>query len=180
MLRAHTVEEVRAAEAALMATVPEGTLMQRAAYGLANAVLDLLGGGYGRRVLLLVGAGHNGGDALYAGAVLARRGALVEAWLLSTSAHEAGLAALRTAGLHVRTDLRNEKINAKVREHSLAHVPVLVVVGRKEAESRSVALRRLGSQAQEVLTLEEAVAHLAAEALPPDLRSEPARSPEFA
>lgn len=103
MLRAHTVEEVRAAEAALMATVPEGTLMQRAAYGLANAVLDLLGGGYGRRVLLLVGAGHNGGDALYAGAVLARRGALVEAWLLSTSAHEAGLAALRTAGGRVGT-----------------------------------------------------------------------------
>ncbi|QSR27817.1 bifunctional ADP-dependent NAD(P)H-hydrate dehydratase/NAD(P)H-hydrate epimerase [Nocardioides aromaticivorans] len=103
MLRAHTVEEVRAAEAALMATVPEGTLMQRAAYGLANAVLDLLGGGYGRRVLLLVGPGHNGGDALYAGAVLARRGALVEAWLLSTTVHEAGLAALRTAGGRVGT-----------------------------------------------------------------------------
>ncbi len=98
MLRAHTVEQVRAAEAALMATVPEGALMQRAAHGLAHAVLDLLGGGYGRRVLLLVGPGNNGGDALYAGAVLARRGALVEAWLLSTTTHEAGLAALRAAG----------------------------------------------------------------------------------
>lgn len=103
MLRAHTVEEVRAAEAALLATLPEGALMQRAAYGLANAVLDLLGGGYGRRVLLLVGSGDNGGDALYAGAMLARRGALVEAWLLSTTVHEAGLAALRTAGGRVGT-----------------------------------------------------------------------------
>lgn len=106
MLRAHTVEQVRAAEAALMATLPAGTLMQRASYGLANAVLDLLGGGYGRRVLLLAGSGDNGGDALYAGAVLARRGALVEAWLLSGAAHEGGLAALRAAGGHVRTPRR--------------------------------------------------------------------------
>lgn len=103
MIRAHTVEQVRAAEAALMARLPEGTLMQRAAHGLANAVLDLLGGGYGRRVLLLVGSGDNGGDALYAGAVLARRGALVEAWLLAEAAHEGGLAALRAAGGRVRT-----------------------------------------------------------------------------
>jgi hydroxyethylthiazole kinase-like uncharacterized protein yjeF len=98
MIRAHTVEQVRAAEATLMARLPEGALMQRAAHGLAYAVLDLLGGGYGRRVLLLVGSGDNGGDALYAGAVLARRGAYVEAWLLSDRAHEAGLAALRRAG----------------------------------------------------------------------------------
>lgn len=102
MIEAHTVAQVRAAEAALMATLPEGTLMQRAAHGLAHAVLELLGGGYGRRVLLLVGSGDNGGDALYAGAVLARRGALVEAWLLSDSAHEGGVAALRTAGGRVR------------------------------------------------------------------------------
>ena len=79
-------------------------------------------------------------------------------------------AALSKAGLAVRTDLTNQKINAKVREHSLLHVPVLAVVGRKEAESGTVALRRLGSQAQEVLTLEAAVANLAAEATPPDLR----------
>src|SRR5918994_229644 len=72
--------------------------MQRAAHGLAYAVLDLLGGGYGRRVLLLVGSGDNGGDALYAGAVLARRGAYVEAWLLSERAHEGGVAALGQAG----------------------------------------------------------------------------------
>jgi threonyl-tRNA synthetase len=80
-------------------------------------------------------------------------------------------AALTKAGLAVETDLSNQKINAKVREHSLQHVPVLAVVGRKEAETRTVALRRLGSQAQEVVPLEEAVSRLAVEATPPDQRS---------
>ncbi|MDF1603558.1 NAD(P)H-hydrate dehydratase [Nocardioides sp. YIM 152315] len=98
MRRAHTVEQVRAAEAELMARLPGGALMQRAAAGLAYAVVDLLGSAYGRRVLLLVGSGDNGGDALYAGALLARRGAGVEAWLLSDHAHEGGIAALRAAG----------------------------------------------------------------------------------
>jgi len=92
------VEQVRAAEADLMARLPEGTLMQRAASGLAVAVADLLGGVYGARVLLLVGAGDNGGDALYAGALLARRGAGVEAVLLSDKAHDEGVAALCAAG----------------------------------------------------------------------------------
>ncbi|MBO9523009.1 MAG: bifunctional ADP-dependent NAD(P)H-hydrate dehydratase/NAD(P)H-hydrate epimerase [Nocardioidaceae bacterium] len=94
MRAAHTVEQVRAAEAALMARLPEGALMQRAAHGLAVAVAELLGGVYGKRVLLLVGSGDNGGDALYAGALLARRGALVEAKVLGSASHEAGLAAL--------------------------------------------------------------------------------------
>ncbi|HEU4810755.1 MAG TPA: NAD(P)H-hydrate dehydratase [Nocardioides sp.] len=98
MRSAHTVEQVRAAEKRLLAALPEGTLMQRAAHGLAYAVLDLLGSAYGRRVLLLVGSGDNGGDALYAGAVLARRGCRVEARLLSERVHEAGLEALRSAG----------------------------------------------------------------------------------
>lgn len=98
MRAAHTEAEVRAAEAALMATLPDGALMQRAATGLAHAVLELLGGGYSRRVALLVGAGDNGGDALFAGAVLARRGAAVEAVLLAERVHEGGLAALRAAG----------------------------------------------------------------------------------
>ena len=79
-------------------------------------------------------------------------------------------AALRKAGLRVETDLRNEKVGYKVREHSLAKVPVLAVVGRREAEEGKVALRRLGSQAQEVMSLDEAVAALAKEATPPDLR----------
>ena len=78
--------------------------------------------------------------------------------------------ALRREGLEVELDLSNQKINAKVREHSLAHVPALVVVGRREAEQRTVALRRLGASAQQVLPLDQAVRALAAEATPPDLR----------
>ncbi len=92
------MEQVRAAEAELMVRLPEGALMQRAAAGLAYAVLDLLGSAYGRRALLLVGSGDNGGDALYAGALLARRGVQVQAWLLSDQAHAGGVAALRAAG----------------------------------------------------------------------------------
>jgi threonyl-tRNA synthetase len=67
-------------------------------------------------------------------------------------------------------DLAPEKINAKVRAHSVAHVPLMLVVGRREAAERTVALRRLGGQDQEVLSLDEAIARLAAEATPPDLR----------
>ena len=78
-----------------MRSLPDGVLMQRAATGLAHAVLDLLGGGYGRRVLLLVGSGDNGGDALYAGCACCRRGARVAALLLGSSHHEEGLAAFR-------------------------------------------------------------------------------------
>ncbi|KWX02663.1 Carbohydrate kinase [Carbonactinospora thermoautotrophica] len=99
MRNAYHVEHVRAAEAALMARLPEGTLMQRAAAGLAATCARLLGGVYGRRVVLLVGSGDNGGDALYAGARLARRGARVDAILLNPErAHAGGLAALRAAG----------------------------------------------------------------------------------
>jgi len=98
MRRAHTVEQVRAAEGELMARLPEGTLMQRAATGLAVAISNFLGGTYGARVVLLIGSGDNGGDALYAGAHLARRGAKVSAVLLSSKAHEAGLEALRAGG----------------------------------------------------------------------------------
>ncbi len=78
--------------------------------------------------------------------------------------------ALGRAGVTASLDLSNQKINAKVRDHSLRHVPVLAIVGRKEAEARSVALRRLGGAAQEVVPLEAAVARLAAEATPPDLK----------
>ena len=116
MRAAHSVEEVRAAEGALMAQLPEGTLMQRAAYGLATVVADLLGGVYGARVLLLVGSGDNGGDALYAGALLARRGARVEAVLLSDRAHQRGLAELRARG-------------GRVVDLAAAHEPDVVVDG---------------------------------------------------
>jgi threonyl-tRNA synthetase len=78
-------------------------------------------------------------------------------------------AAFRAAGLTVKLDLSNQKINAKVRDHSLQRVPAIAVVGRREAEERTVALRRLGGEAQEVMSLAEAVARLATEATPPDL-----------
>jgi threonyl-tRNA synthetase len=79
-------------------------------------------------------------------------------------------AMLNRVGMAVEIDLSNQKISAKVREHSLRHVPVLAVVGRREAEQRTVALRRLGSEAQQVLAVDEAVRLLALEATPPDLR----------
>ena len=80
-------------------------------------------------------------------------------------------AKLTAAGLRVETDIRNEKINYKVREHSLAKVPLLLVVGKREAEEGTVAVRRLGSdEHQKVMTLDSAIAEFAAEAVPPDLR----------
>ncbi|MEW1546592.1 NAD(P)H-hydrate dehydratase [Streptomyces tsukubensis] len=114
MRTAHTVDTVRRAEAELMARLPEGTLMQRAAAGLASACAELLRGNsvgsgsgrvYGSRVVVLAGSGDNGGDALYAGARLARRGAGVTAVLLAPDrAHQGGLAALRAAGGRVADD----------------------------------------------------------------------------
>jgi threonyl-tRNA synthetase len=93
-------------------------------------------------------------------------------------------AELSAAGIRVELDLRNEKINYKVREHSLAKVPVIAAVGRKEAETGQLALRRLGSDRQSILGLDEAVSVLAREAAPPDLarlsQAEPVRSPEAA
>ena len=83
-------------------------------------------------------------------------------------AHEVA-AALRAKGLRVETDVRNEKINYKVREHSLGKVPVIAVVGRREAELRQVALRRLGSDGQEVIDLDAAAIALALQANPPDI-----------
>jgi threonyl-tRNA synthetase len=77
------------------------------------------------------------------------------------------LAAAQSAGLRVEADLRNEKINYKVREHSLAKVPVLLVVGKREAEAGNVALRRLGGEAQEVLALDDAIHRLKSEARAP-------------
>ncbi|MFJ6798666.1 NAD(P)H-hydrate dehydratase [Streptomyces sp. NPDC091268] len=99
MRTAYSVETVRAAERELMARLPEGALMQRAAAALAAACAGLLGKVYGARVVLLVGPGDNGGDALYAGARLARRGAGVTAVPMDPErVHPGGLAALRAAG----------------------------------------------------------------------------------
>ena len=79
------------------------------------------------------------------------------------------LAALKDAGLRAEADLRNEKITYKVREHSVAKVPLLLVVGKREAEEGTVSLRRLGSQEQTVMKLDEAIKAIAAEAISPDL-----------
>ncbi|CAI3924969.1 Threonyl-tRNA synthetase (ThrS) (PDB:1NYQ) [Commensalibacter communis] len=80
---------------------------------------------------------------------------------------------LQSKGMNVELDSRNEKINAKIREHSLQHVPVILVVGRKEVEERKVAIRRLGGAAQEVLGLDEAIELLGKEATPPDYNRAP-------
>lgn len=102
MIDIRTVAEVRAAEDVLFARLPEGALMQRAATGLSVAVLGILssvrGSVAGARVVLLVGSGNNGGDALWAGAMLARRGCSVHAVCLTDTPHTGGAAALRTAG----------------------------------------------------------------------------------
>jgi ADP-dependent NAD(P)H-hydrate dehydratase / NAD(P)H-hydrate epimerase len=106
MRLAHAVDDVRTAEKVLMARLPEGALMQRAAAGLATVCIRLLasgGGVYGARVLVLAGGGDNGGDALYAGARLARRGVRVAALLVGSRAHEAGLSELRRSGGDVVT-----------------------------------------------------------------------------
>lgn len=78
--------------------------------------------------------------------------------------------ALRDAGLHVQTDFRNEKINYKIREHSVTKVPVIIVCGKKEAEERTVNIRRLGSQEQTSMSLDSAIESLALEATAPDIR----------
>jgi len=86
---------------------------------------------------------------------------------------EAVAATAARAGLRVETDLRNEKISYKVREHSLMKVPYILVVGAREAEAGSVALRRLGSTDQDVLSSDAAIKMLAGESLAPDLRENP-------
>jgi threonyl-tRNA synthetase len=78
--------------------------------------------------------------------------------------------ALKDAGLRANVDLRNEKINYKVREHSVAKVPVILVVGKREMDERAVNMRRLGSQDQKAISLLNAIAALKSEAVPPDLR----------
>ena len=99
MREVYTVEQVRTAERTVMARVPPGALMRRAAFGLAVVARRMVAQARGHRVTLLVGAGDNGGDALWAGAELRRRGVGVSAVLLDPQrAHAAGLAALRGAG----------------------------------------------------------------------------------
>jgi ADP-dependent NAD(P)H-hydrate dehydratase / NAD(P)H-hydrate epimerase len=104
MRNAHPVSDVRTAERALMARVPDGALMQRAAAGLASVCATLLGRVYGSRVVVLAGTGDNGGDALFAGARLTGRGAIVTAVRAGHGLHEAGAAALRCSGGRLADD----------------------------------------------------------------------------
>jgi ADP-dependent NAD(P)H-hydrate dehydratase / NAD(P)H-hydrate epimerase len=109
MQNAYRVADVRAAEERLMATLPDGALMQRAATGLATACIDLLhevrGGVYGARVCLLIGGGNNGGDALWAGVRLAQRGAQVDAVFATEHPHPDALAAFARAGGRVEQEI---------------------------------------------------------------------------
>jgi hydroxyethylthiazole kinase-like uncharacterized protein yjeF len=126
------VADVRAAEDRLMATLPPLTLMLRAAAGLARRCAQLLedsGGVYGRRVALLVGGGNNGGDALFAGALLARRGAAVRAVLLAPErVHAAGLTELRRCGGRVVAVSAENPVESALRE-SRADLVVDGIVG---------------------------------------------------
>jgi threonyl-tRNA synthetase len=102
---------------------------------------------------------------------LAPRQAVVATIVSDADAYAAEvLAKLRAAGLRAEADTRNEKINYKVREHSTAHVPAILAVGRQEVEAGTVSVRRLGQQGQKVMSLDEAIVALVEEATPPDLR----------
>jgi threonyl-tRNA synthetase len=103
---------------------------------------------------------------------LAPRQAVVATIVSDADAYAGAVVAkLRAAGLRAEADTRNEKINYKVREHSSAHVPAILAVGRQEVEAGTVSVRRLGQQGQKVVALDGAIAALVAEATPPDLRA---------
>jgi hydroxyethylthiazole kinase-like uncharacterized protein yjeF len=130
MRDAYQVAAVRAAEQALMDLVPDGTLMGRAATGLASICADLLraapGYVYGARVVVLAGRGDNGGDALYAGALLARRGAAVTAIAAGSTVHPGGAAALRQAGGRVSSPADVGYADAVPAAHPIAGADLIV------------------------------------------------------
>ncbi|GGX61661.1 bifunctional NAD(P)H-hydrate repair enzyme [Streptomyces minutiscleroticus] len=151
MRNAYGVETVRAAERELMARLPQGALMQRAAAGLAAACADLLGRVYGARVVLLVGSGDNGGDALYAGARLARRGAGVSAVLLAPGrAHPGGLAALLAAGGVVL----QEDAEDTVRRADLVVDGIVGIGGRGGLRDGAVPLAEAAREARAVVAVD--------------------------
>jgi hydroxyethylthiazole kinase-like uncharacterized protein yjeF len=136
MLQAHRVDQVRAAEEATGDLLSSGALMQRAATGLASVCLRRLtqsGGVYGRRVVVLAGSGDNGGDALYAGARLAGRGAAVLAVPSGSRVHDAGATALRAAGGRVLSgDISSGRISELLRGADLV-LDGLVGIGARGA-----------------------------------------------
>jgi len=149
----YQVAAVRAAERALMDLVPEGALMRRAAAGLAAACTSLLarypGHVYGARVVVLAGSGDNGGDALYAGALLARRGAAVTAIAAGPKAHAGGLAELRAAGGRVTGDPAGQRDAAGVMAGAgLIIDGLLGIGGRGGLREPFAGLARLAEQAR--------------------------------
>ena len=130
MRDAYQVAAVRTAEQALMGLVPDGTLMGRAAAGLASVCAALLraapGHVYGARVVVLAGRGDNGGDALYAGALLARRGAAVTAIAAGSTVHPGGAAALREAGGRVSSPADVGYADAVPAAHPIAGADLIV------------------------------------------------------
>jgi ADP-dependent NAD(P)H-hydrate dehydratase / NAD(P)H-hydrate epimerase len=153
MRYAYQVAAVRAAERALMDLVPEGALMRRAAAGLAAACTSLLarhpGHVYGARVVVLAGSGDNGGDALYAGALLARRGAAVTAIAAAQKVHEGGLAELRAAGGRLIGDPAGQRDAADAMARaSLVIDGLLGIGGRGGLREPFAGLARLAEQAR--------------------------------
>jgi hydroxyethylthiazole kinase-like uncharacterized protein yjeF len=145
MRNAHAVAQVRAAESELMALLPEDALMQRAAAGLASASTALLGTVYGSRVAVLAGSGDNGGDALYAGARLAARGAVVTAIVAGSRVHQGGSAALRGTGGRL-IEAADQRAHAAIAAADLIIDGLLGIGGRgglrEPAASRAVAAQR--------------------------------------
>lgn len=150
MRSAHAVAEVRAAERALMALLPEGTLMQRAATGLAAACAGLLGRVYGSRVVVLAGSGDNGGDALYAGAMLASRGAVVTAVAAGANVHSGGAAALRRSG-GTLTGAADQAAGAAIGTAELIIDGLLGIGGRGGIREPGASLAAAAAQARAIV-----------------------------
>jgi hydroxyethylthiazole kinase-like uncharacterized protein yjeF len=148
MRNAHATAEVRVAERALLSRLPDGALMSRAAAGLASVCAGLLGQVYGSRVAILAGSGDNGGDALYAGARLASRGAAVTAIAASERVHEGGAAALRGAGGRLASgDAANDDAEAVLGRADLIMDGLLGIGGRgglREPAARLAGLTQAG------------------------------------
>ncbi len=151
MRNAHEVAKVRAAERSLMAQLPPGTLMQRAAAGLASVCAGLISGTVpGCRVVVLAGSGDNGGDALYAGTRLARRGASVLAVRAASKIHEAGAAALRAAGGRVAA-ADDPAVPAAIGAADLILDGLLGIGGRGGLREPQASLARLAARSPAVL-----------------------------
>jgi ADP-dependent NAD(P)H-hydrate dehydratase / NAD(P)H-hydrate epimerase len=147
MRNAHAVTQVRAAESELMALLPDGALMQRAAAGLASACAGLLGPVYGSRVAVLAGSGDNGGDALYAGAWLAARGAVVTAVAAGSRVHQGGTAALRGAGGRL-IEAADQRAPAMIAEADLIIDGLLGIGGRGGLREPAASLAAAAQRAQ--------------------------------